>query len=207
MRRILVVEDHPLVAEATKSLFLAMSIDQVEVCHCAQDAMARLAETDDWFRIFLDVGVPGADGLSLIRHVGQRGLASRSAVVTASENPQWRADIESMGFLGYVVKTANVQEFNFALQEIIDGRPHFQRKKFDARTTHLTRKQTEILGLLDQGLSTADIARRLRLPLGGVGNSIAAIVHALRASDQPRADHIEQRLAGHAAPEASGPGR
>jgi hypothetical protein len=36
-----------------------------------------------WFRIFLDLDVPGAYGLSLAKEVRQRGYADRCCVVSA----------------------------------------------------------------------------------------------------------------------------
>ena len=187
MKKILIVEDHPFVAQATKALFLAMADDHVEICKNADEAIAQLRDTNDWFRILLDVNVPGAQGLSLVRHVHELGLASRSAVITASDHAQWRVDVESMGFLGYVLKTATVEEFNYALGEIMQGRPCFARSQHGKQPSHLTRRQIEILSLLHDGLSTKHIARHLHLSPGTVDNHISNLISALRANDRTHA--------------------
>lgn len=187
MRNMLIVEDHPLVAEATRALFMTMAVDHIEICRNADEAVKQLQARDDWYRIWLDVGVPGADGLSLVRYVHKLGWAARAAVITASENVQWRVDVEAMGFLGYVVKTASVEEFSFALNEILEGRRYFDKRQHDRQPSHLTQRQTEILCLLHDGLSTKDIARRLGLSPGTVDNHISALISALRANDRTHA--------------------
>jgi len=188
MKHILIVEDHPFVAQATRSLFLAMADDHVvEVCKNADEAVAQLRDRNDWFRILLDVNVPGAHGLSLVRHVHESGLASRAAIITASDHAQWRVDVESMGFLGYVLKTATVEEFNCALAKIMMGRPCFEKSQQHMQPSHLTRRQVEILGLLHEGLSTKHIARELNLSPGTVDNHISNLISALCANDRTHA--------------------
>ncbi|MES2886679.1 MAG: response regulator transcription factor [Pseudomonadota bacterium] len=187
MRNMLIVEDHPLVAEATKALFMTMAVGHIEICRNAEEAVALLQARDDWYRLWLDVGLPGTDGLSLVRYVHKLGWAERAAVITASDNLQWRVDVQAMGFLGYVLKTASVEEFSFALKEILEGRPYFDKQPHDRQPTHLTQRQTEILCLLHDGLCTKDIARRLKLSPGTVDNHISALISALRANDRTHA--------------------
>ena len=187
MKNMLLVEDHPLVAEATKSLFLAMADDHVEICRNFDEALVHLHARNDWFRIWLDINVPGSQGLRLVRHVHEMGLAPRAAVITASDDAQWQADVESMGFLGYVLKTATVEEFSRALGEIMNGRAHFNKSRNDTQSSHLTRRQIEILSLLHGGLNTKHIARQLNLSPGTVDNHISNVISALRANDRTHA--------------------
>jgi CheY-like chemotaxis protein len=88
MREALVVEDHPFVAEATAQL-LVRRFDDIEVV-TASTAPSALRLVDDargrWFRIFLDLTVPGAFGLSLVKQIAARDLASVCCVISA---PAW----------------------------------------------------------------------------------------------------------------------
>lgn len=187
MKNVLIVEDHPFVAEATKALLATMAVDEATVCRNADEVCAALERETGWFRILLDIGVPGAQGLSLVRRVHRAGMAGRAAVITASDSAQWQIEVDALGFLGYVLKTASVDEFSFALQEIFAGRRCFGKRKTDAQPTHLTRRQTEILRLLHGGLTTKNIARELNLSPGTVDNHVAAILCALRANDRTHA--------------------
>ena len=187
MKNVLIVEDHPLVAEATKSLFLTLEVDSVDICKSAEEAVTKLNECHDWFRVFLDIGVPGANGLSLIRYVKGRNLAERSAVITAIDDSQWRVEVEAMGFLGYILKTVSVEEFGSAVQKIIDGDYYFNEKVGLKKPTHLTQRQLEILGLMHDGLSSKHIAKYLRISPGTVDNHVGAIIKALRVNDRTHA--------------------
>ncbi|WKB50727.1 response regulator transcription factor [Eleftheria terrae] len=193
MKVILIIEDHPLVAEATRSLFAGM-VDRVEICRDADQATAALLTEDCWFRVLLDIGIPGANGLSLVRHVHRKGLAPRTAIITAYENSQWREEIRGMGFLGYVLKTASVEEFSGTIAKILDGRLCFETQTTEAQQSHLTRRQIEILNLLSAGCSTKDVARRLNISSGTVDNHVSALIRALRAHDRTHAVALGMQL-------------
>ena len=141
----------------------------------------------EWFRILLDINVPGAHGLSLVRHVSNLGMAKKAAVITASVNHRWLSEVESMGFLGYLLKTAAVDEFNRGIADIMQGRRYFDRSQRPMQGSHLTGRQIEILSLLYQGNCTKKIARILDLSLGTVDNHISNIIHALEANDRTHA--------------------
>lgn len=188
MRKMLVVEDHPLVAEYTCALFRDL-IEDVEVCHAgtAEQALQRLRPPQEWFRVWLDLDVPGARGLSLVREVHALGLAGISAVITANLSVAWQTEVADLGFLGYVPKATSVERFKLAIREIIDGRRYFAESAHSERPIRLTRRQTEILNLLPAGWGSKEIARHLNLTPGTVDNHIAAIMFALRARTRTHA--------------------
>ena len=123
MRPVLIVEDHPLVAEATGKLLARYGDDVTPViCSNAAQAVEKLdSRGGDWFRIFLDLDVPGAYGLSLAKEVRQRGLANRCCVVSAFERADYIGEIKAWGFLGYIVKAVAVAEFTAALIKVLAG--------------------------------------------------------------------------------------
>lgn len=185
--KMLIIEDHPFVADATKDIFLAMGSSHVEICKNSEEAMAALKNRSDWHRIWIDVNIPGARGLSLVRHVAEIGLASRSAVITATDNQQWQMEVQSLGFLGYVLKTLSVEDFNHALDAIFRGEYYHTKQRSDCNINQLSARQTQILQLLCDGLCTKLIARELKLTPGSVDNHISNIISALAAKDRTNA--------------------
>ena len=182
---VLIVEDHPFVAELTAGL-IARSSPTIEtvICLTAAETMTVLnGRSEEWFRIFLDLGVPGAYGLSLAREIRSRGLADRCCVVTAVEKPEYVEEIRLTGFLGYVFKSAPVREFTAALASILEGRSWFPAKTSNERSpaTHLTRGQIQLLGLLHLGLSTRQIATKMQITEGTVNNYVARLMHHFKA--------------------------
>jgi DNA-binding NarL/FixJ family response regulator len=194
LERILLIEDHPLVAQAMQSLLGTLGFHQVVTCGHAGEAIDRFRTDKEWFRIFLDLGVPGAVGLSLVHEMSRHGLKHCGAVISASDNPQWIDQVRALGLLGYILKTASVEDFNLALQLILQGRTYFAASNLHQPTRLLTRRQGEILQLLSIGLSTKDIARRLKLSPGTVDNHVCALIHALEAKDRTHAVAMGMRL-------------
>lgn len=188
MARILVVEDHPLVAEATASLLrrLEQGIDIVAAA-TAEETLRLLDEPIAWSRVFFDLWVPGAYGLSLAKEVHRRGLAGTSCVISAFDRADFIEEVRRLGFLGYIVKAAPVVEVTSALASALRGEHTFPASTARSSSPRLTRRQTEILELVQTGLSSKHIARRLGLVEGTVNNQVAAMLLVLRAESRTHA--------------------
>ncbi len=191
MKAVLIVEDHPLVAEATRDL-LSRSTHSLRtvICNNTQQALERLNDSnEDWFRILLDLDVPGAYGLSLARQVRQRGLHGRCCIVTGCHNPDFIAELESQGFLGYIVKATPVDEFMQAIGKVLDEQrvfpPTAPRQRSGA--IRLTRRQSQLLDCVRRGMLSKQIAADLSLSEGTVNNHINATMRTLKVSTRTHA--------------------
>lgn len=189
-KKILLVEDHPLVADATRALLLKLdaSLD-IYICDTAGSAIETFHQHNNWHRLLLDINVPNARGLSLIRTFQRFGVAQNSAVVTASHNPQWSQEVCAMGLLGYVVKAANLDDFTLFMQRILQGRRTFPVNEHPpaAPAVRLTRRQQEILQLLHRGLASKEVAAELGVSLGTVNNHISGLMRVLGVSNRTHA--------------------
>ena len=90
-RRVLIVEDDPhlcafLVQVVSESGILALP------SRCLAEAMRGLDPLPD--KVLLDLHLPDGSGLTLLRHVRERGLAVRVAVTTGSVDRDLLADVE-----------------------------------------------------------------------------------------------------------------
>jgi len=189
MSPILIVEDHPLVAEATEKLLIGLG-DNIEpvLCATADQARAQLDERD-WFRVFLDLDVPGAYGLSLVRDVEDSGLAQVCCVVSAFDRREYIDEVRDRGLLGYIVKATPVEQFRRAICAVLEGTPTFPDKRPSPRepTIRLTRRQTGILDLIRQGRSSKEVSDEIHIAEGTVNNHVAAVLQALGASSRAQA--------------------
>jgi len=191
MKQVLVVEDHPLVAEATMQLLTQRFQDVgVECSDTATTALARLNDrAQTWFRVFLDLAVPGAFGLSLAKQVRSLGFAPVCCVISAFDREDYVRQLQSWGFLGYIPKSAPVDTFTARLSDAMRGFGTFPAALHAPRpeTVRLTARQTEILELIQEGCSTKQIAERMNLAAGTVNNQVAALMHVLRAESRSHA--------------------
>ncbi len=187
--RVLIVEDHPLVASATADL---LRKHYPTVCPIVVDSAAAAIEraaSDDWFRIFVDLGVPGARGLSLLRSLGELGVIKRCCVITATKDDSLVAEARRLGVLGYIEKSWSVEQFCRSLHNIVQGSSVFPESSecLQPRVPQLTSRQLAVLRLLHQGLSSKQVAHELQIAEGTVKNHSLAVLRALGATNRAHA--------------------
>lgn len=191
MPRVLIVEDHPLVSDATRDLLLCDGrARDVEIAATAADALAQLSpDVEAWDLILLDLDVPGARGLSLAYELVQRGLAARTCIVTALSRPAYVEEAKRLGFRGFIAKSSPLQAFGDELRRVLQGIQTFpdSDRLRSCATPRLTRQQQRVLDLLGQGLSSKQMARALEISEGTVNNHVNAMLRALGASSRLQA--------------------
>ena len=211
MKQVLIVEDHPLVAEATRELLnrtdtgldVTLAIDANEARQMAQDP------SRDWYRVFLDLDVPGAIGLSLAREIYALGMHKRCCIITALDRQELIAEAHDLGFQGYIVKATPYEDFMAALQEALEGGYVFPRLTSESSDRiRLTRRQAQIIDLVSQGKHSREIGLVLHLSEGTVNNQIMAVMRALKVASRSHAvaRAIELGLIGLGEPDKLGGG-
>lgn len=189
--RILIIEDHPLVSDATRGLLLSYDRDhEVVVVGSAADAIATVNVADPhWDLILLDLDVPGAHGLSLARELVDLGWGPRTCIVTALSKPGLINEAKELGLLGFIPKACALPVFSDALRSVLAGSTVFlgATEIAHAPGPRLTRQQRRVLGFMAQGLSSKRIARELQISEGTVNNHVNATLRALGASNRIQA--------------------
>ncbi|MDP9897346.1 two-component system response regulator DesR [Variovorax boronicumulans] len=190
---VLIVEDHPFVAEATKKLLAgAHPLLNITICSDAASAVQELGNPDrTWHRVLLDLDVPGAHGLSLVMEAHRLGYEGITCIVTAMDRREYETQIQALGFLGYIVKATSVDDFTNAINLIFKGERVFptpiERRREVNEAIRLTRRQLEVLNLVRTGLSSKQIAEALNLSEGTVNNHITGTLTALEVGTRSHA--------------------
>ena len=188
---ILIVEDHPFIAEMMRDFLLGW--DRGMRAHVCSDAQTTLARIHDpgiyWDRIFLDIDVPGAYGLSLAKAIQVDGLQARCCVVTALDQPALIAEVQAMGFLGYIVKASAYSDFVKSVARVMANERSFPStdRGHQHASFRLTRRQEQLLGCVRLGMSSKEIAAACFLSEGTVNNCITAATRALNAKSRSHA--------------------
>jgi DNA-binding NarL/FixJ family response regulator len=167
--RIVLADDHPLVVEGLSALL--SSQPDMRVVATATDG-ERLLEAIERFHpdvIVMDLQMPYMGGVSCLRHIRARELPVRVLVLSAfGDADSLRAAIEA-GADGFVLKTESPQHTIAAVRQIAEGQlvfPQAARRWLGMAaddTSALTEREEEILKLLAEGLSNAQIGTRLHL--------------------------------------------
>lgn len=85
-RRVLVVEDSAMCAEAVEAALLGINGLVVRVAGTAEAALREL-DSDAYSALITDVNLPGMDGLELVAHIrGQARLAGMPVIFISAES-------------------------------------------------------------------------------------------------------------------------
>lgn len=200
--RILVVDDHPLVLDALRGIVKKLG-REVEVlsARSRDECLAQLRNVCEIDLLLLDLGVPGADGLSALAEVRQLHPEIPLVVVSATDDGNTINDAIGLGAMGFIPKSSPPDVMLSALRLVLSGgiylppaalAPRSQRSNGTAKRAApfsatpadlgLTPRQSEVLSLLLQGKPTKLICRSLGLAEGTVKIHVASILRAVGVS-------------------------
>jgi len=168
--RILIVDDHPMVAEGIQ--FLLESYDDIDVVGTlgnGQDAVDRVNELKPDV-ILLDLNMPGLSGLNATEMILEERPETRIVILSMHDSPEYISTALSHGARGYILKDVPTEEIYTAIQTVMAGGEYLctgakgslQPKISDGRETLTGREQTILLELA-QGQSNKDVANTLNI--------------------------------------------
>ena len=120
--RILLAEDHTVVAEGLQAL-LKDSFELVGIVHDGR-ALLDAAETLRPDVIVTDISMPLLNGLDAIRQILLRRPDARIVVLTMHRETQLAADAFRAGVSGYLLKISPAEELINAIREVAQGRSY-----------------------------------------------------------------------------------
>jgi DNA-binding NarL/FixJ family response regulator len=161
------------------------ALSRVVVATSADEALRCAGR--DWFRVFVNPSVPGAQGLSLVRALAGLGLAKRTCIVTAVDDRHVFSEARKLGVIGYVSTSMAVTEFIAALGRIMDGTPVLPEIAYGEPWPRLSERQLAVLRLLQAGMSSKQIAHELYIAEGTAKNHTLALLRMLGATNRAHA--------------------
>src|SRR5215467_7501985 len=176
--RLLIADDHTLVAEACKKV-LEPEFQVVGIVTNGRDLLRLAAELKPSV-IILDISMPQLNGLDAGEHLQHLVPSCKLVYLTMNMAPDVAAEAFRRGASGYVVKSAAAEELVIALRRALRSESYLS--PFITRETvefllrsdqgfadkRLTRRQSEILQLLAEGMSMKEIANTLNLKPGTI---------------------------------------
>jgi DNA-binding NarL/FixJ family response regulator len=170
--RIILADDHHLLVEGLRQL-LSPRFDVVAVVYDGEALLATLRRTSA-DALLLDLGLPGRSGLDLLPDIRALRPTMKVLVVTMHLDRVLADAAIAGGADGFVPKDAGAEELQVALHEVLAGRRFVSRlvPKSSHRVglgarhmglARLTPRQQEIVRMIGEGRSTAEIAAALGL--------------------------------------------
>jgi two-component system, NarL family, invasion response regulator UvrY len=204
--RILIVDDHPIVASGCRALLADdPDIAVLEASDAESGEAAFVAERPDI--CILDINLPGVSGFELARRILTRDGTARIIMFSMNDDPIFASRAIETGAKGYVSKSGDPGDLIEAIRKVGEGGVFLpsaiaQRIAFSGpgfaenRLAKLTQREIEILRLLGAGKSLSEIAWLVHSSYKTIANTSSLMRQklGLRSSSELVRFAIESRL-------------
>jgi DNA-binding NarL/FixJ family response regulator len=177
MVKILIVDDHPLVIDGIKTMLKDESYLHIEAAvKTGKEAMTFMESGITVDIILLDINLPDSDGLRLCEIFRQKSKEIKILCLTYINEAGIITQMIRKGANGYLLKNMEKAELLEAIDKVMDGQVYLSKaaneKIVQQLQAHdlpckevpaLTRREKEILELLNKGMTSQEIANQLFL--------------------------------------------
>lgn len=205
--RVLIADDHaPTRAGVRMALDRGGCVVCAEVDNAVDAVTAAVREQPD--ACLIDLQMPGG-GLRAVAEISARLPNTRVLVLTVSNNADDMFDALRAGADGYLLKDMDATVLPDMVRGALAGeaplpghmtawlidefRHRGQRRSLDldgSKRVPLTPREWDVLELLDEGLTTAEIASRLAVTQATVRRHVSTLLHKMGASTREQARRL-----------------
>ena len=174
-KKIIIVDDHVLIANSLKSVLESGA--QFEVVALVEDGLAVM----DAFRqhqpdlVIMDINMPKMNGIEAIHLLKKRWSDIHVLVLSArTEEVKVREALDA-GAQGYILKRSTQDELFLAIEQVLRGKtfidPNLELTENDTAdpdkiaAVHLTARERQVLQLIIEGYKNREIAEHLHISL------------------------------------------
>jgi DNA-binding NarL/FixJ family response regulator len=173
--RILLADDHRIVAEGLRSLLEP----EFELIGIVEDGRA-LVDASEKLRpdvIIVDISMPLLNGIEAVRQIKKENKDIKVIFLTMHPDVTYAVSAMEAGAQGYVLKHSAPSELTTAVRKALRGKiyitplieneimssQHMGSAERREGSSHLTKRQREVLQLLAEGYLAKEIASRLNI--------------------------------------------
>jgi DNA-binding NarL/FixJ family response regulator len=192
--RTLLADDHALVRAGLRALLEEMAdVEVVAEAADGHEALRLIGELKPDV-CFLDISMPGLNGLETAARVAREHPRTRVIILSMHVDDEYVRRALMAGAAGYLLKNSDRSELEMALRAVARGESWltpevstrvvaaYARGEIPAESGPfelLTGRQREVLQLIAEGLSTKEIAARLNLSVKTVETHRAELMERL----------------------------
>jgi DNA-binding NarL/FixJ family response regulator len=168
MADILIVDDHPIVAEGLQKLILSKGIAKNCVAVYSFQECLRTIGIFKPDMILLDYHLPDGNGIDLCKMIKQTDEKIKVLAISSFREQSIVKLMIDSGASGYVLKNASEEEILEAINTVLAGKKYLcdeSQEIIDTRNTNaiISQREIEVLKHIADGLTNAEIADKLFL--------------------------------------------
>ena len=168
MTEILIVEDHPVVAEGLQKLLADNSLcTKCPVAYSGNECLEILKNYLPSI-IILDINLPDINGIDLCEIILKAYPKLKIIALSSYGSKSFIEKIMANGAKGYLIKNSNPEEILLAIKTVENNQIFFCKtarnvlsNKSDGKTPILTRREKEVLRLISDGFTNNEIAEKM----------------------------------------------
>jgi DNA-binding NarL/FixJ family response regulator len=192
---VVLVDDHAVIRAGLAQLLAGTAdievVGQAENGEQALEVVRALAPDV----VLMDLQMAGVDGVTATRNIKAAGLSADVLVLTSYSDSERIVGALDAGAVGYLLKDADPDDVLHGIRAVSRGEsplhPRAARALLGSRSgtpqVQLTARETEVLGLVREGLANKQIARRLDISERTVKAHLTSAFGRIGVSDRTQA--------------------
>ena len=206
--KVLIADDHPLFRAAMRQALADIVGDEITEASSFEQARQSLLDDDDIELVFLDLNMPGNEGLTGLSELRTQFPSVLVVIVSAEENPVVIRNAIALGSSGYIPKSTPLPVISEAVNQILEGEqwlppgldeslPEYEsehEKQFAEKLAQLTPHQFKVLKMMAEGLLNKQIAYELDISESTVKQHVSAVLRKLGVINRTKAGIIFKQV-------------
>jgi len=209
MIRVIICDDQEVVCQGLKAILgTADTLEVIGVSNNGLEAL-ELLENKGADVVLMDLKMPVMNGIHATKEIKEKYPQVKVLVLTTYDADAWLFDAIRNGADGYLLKDTSREMLIQSIEEIVEGKTPVDSKVagklFSQLSRHalpgdstigkdLVEREREILKLISQGMTNAEIAHSLFLSEGTIRNYVSAILEKLGVEDRTQAAVLALRF-------------
>lgn len=204
MIRVLIADDHTVLRHGLRLILNeAEDLTVVGEAGDGEEAVSMALELQPEV-VLMDLGMPRLDGVAATRRIRAAQPDIQILILTISQKDQDLIEAVKAGAKGYLLKSAESSQVLAAIRRLAAGeavlppesvaRVLDEFAKANPTPQQLTKRETEILSLVAQGLGNKEIAARLHISENTVKTHVRHILEKLSLSNRAEAAAYAVRI-------------
>jgi len=177
--KILIADDHPLIAEGIKNTFKNNDAFNVAAVVSNGKEVLEYLKDNAVDVVLLDINMPEMDGIECAKNILKTYTTIKIAILSMHQESSIIKNLIDIGVNGYMLKTIPSDELLMAIQKIYEGKTYFNSdvtkallsndnssavnllKQKSPLFNELTSREKEIIKLVSQGNTNTQIGEKL----------------------------------------------